>query len=74
MIPNTDHKINIFHKTKKIVIDPPSQIIAKAVTRATAHCFTQSDARALVDVQPTNMGPQVILTDNITMDPEQVGH
>ena len=40
----------------------------------TVHYFNQADAHALVDDQPTKMGPQVILTKNSTMKPEQVVH
>ena len=74
MMPNTYHKINILQQTNKIVVDPPPQpILAKEDTGATAHYFTQADARALVNFHPTKMGPRVILPDNITMDPEQGG-
>ena len=74
MIPNTDHKINLLWQTNKIVVDPPPQNIEKTDTRLTAHYFTQADVHALVDVQPKNIGPQVRLPDNSTVDPEQVGH
>ena len=57
MIPNKDHKINLFQRTNKTFVDPPPQIIAKADTGATAQYFTQAYAHALVDVQPTKMGP-----------------
>ena len=36
--------------------------------------FTQADAHTVLEFQPKNMGPQVRLPENITMDPEQVGH
>ena len=71
---NTYHKINLLQKTNKIVVDPPPQIITKADTEDTAHYFTQTEARALVYVQPTKMGTLVRLTDNSKMYPEQLGH
>ena len=74
MMPNIDHKINLLHQTNRIVVDPPPQIIAKACTGATAHHFTQADSQTLVEVQQQKMGPQVILPDNSTIDPEQVDH
>ena len=46
----------------------------KADTGATAHYFTQSGVHAFVDVEPTKMGLRFRLPDNITMNPEQVGH
>ena len=58
---------------KTIVVDPPPQIIKKADTRVTARYLTQADSRALVDVQPKKMDPQVRLPENITMSPDQVG-
>ena len=48
--------------------------MVKADTRATAHYLTQSDVHALVIIWPTNMDTWVILPENVTMDPEQVGH
>ena len=48
--------------------------MAKADTRATAHYLTPYDSHALVNLQPTTMGPQVRLPDNSTMDPQQVVH
>ena len=74
MMLNTDHKINILQQTNKIVVNPQPQIITKADTRETTHFFTQDDAHALVGVPPTKMGTRVILTDNSTMELEQVVH
>ena len=74
MMPNTYHKINLIQQTNNFFVDPPPQIFANSDTGATAHYFAQADAHALVDVQPTKMGPRVRLPDNSTMDPEQVGH
>ena len=71
---DTDHKMNLLRLTKTIVVDPPPQIIVKADTGAKAHHFAQAGAHALLDAQPTKMGPQVRLPDNNKMDPEQVGH
>ena len=51
MMPNTDYRINILQQTKKIVVEPPQQIIAKA--------DTQADDHALLDVTPTKMGPEL---------------
>ena len=75
MMANIYHKINLIRKTKKVVVDPlPQLIVAKVDTIATMHYFTQVDAHALVNFQPTKMGPRVILPYNSTMDPEQAGH
>ena len=46
----------------------------KSENVATEHYFNKSYYRALVNVQTTNMGPQVRPSDNITMDPQQVAH
>ena len=40
----------------------------------TAHYFTQSDAHALVDAQPTKNGLRVRLPNNSIKDPDKVGH
>ena len=41
---------------------------------ATAHQFSQAYDHALVNVHHTTMGPQVLLPENSTMDPEQICH
>ena len=75
MEPNIDNKINLIWKTIKIVVDPlPPLVVAKSDTGVTAHYFTLSDAHALVNIQPTNIGPIVRLPDNSTMDPQLVRH
>ena len=48
--------------------------MAKIDTGAIAHYFIQADAHALVNIQTTNMGTQIRLPGNSTMDPEQLGH
>ena len=59
MIPNKDHKINLFQRTNKTFVDPPPQpIMAKADTGATSHYFHQSGANVIVKFQPkTNWYP-----------------
>ena len=70
MMPNTDHKIILLQQTNKFFVDPPPQpIMAKEYTGATAHYFNQADDHTLANVQPTKIYPQVILTENSTMDP-----
>ena len=69
-----EYRSNILQQTKQIVVDPPPQITPKAATGATAQYFNQAYAHELVDVQPPPKGPQVIQPENITMDPEQLGH
>ena len=73
-MPHTYHNINILQQTSNFFVDPPTKIIAKEDTGATAHYFTQADVYTLVDVQPTKMDPRVRLPENITMDPDKVGH
>ena len=48
--------------------------MSKADTIATAHYLTSADYHALVNIQPINMVTQVRLSDNITIDPQQVVH
>ena len=71
----TTYSVTFIRKTIKIVVDPPPPpIMAKADTGATTHYLALDDAHVLVNIQPTKMGCRVILPDNITMDPQQVGH
>ena len=75
MMPNIDNKINLIRYIIIIVVDPPPPpIMANADTGATDNYLTPYDAHVLVNLQPTNMGPQVRLPDNSIMDPQQVDH
>ena len=64
----------MFFSRQFFFVDPLPQIIEKANTGSTEHYFTQYGANSLVNIQPTNMGPQVRLLENSTMDPEEVVH
>ena len=75
MVPDIDNKINLIRKTIKLVVNPPPPpIIFKYNTGATVHYLTPEDYHALVNIEPTKMGPRVEMPDNIMMYPQLVGH
>ena len=71
MVSNIHNKINLIRKTIKLVVDPPPPpIMANADTGEKSHYFIPADTHALVNIKPTNMGPQLRLHDNSTMSPQ----